>query len=242
MYLKEIRIENFTSYRGERRIRFEKNLNIVIGQTGVGKTNLARAISLALTGMIPDGGPLSGLHMFNDAYLRDCERDAATPRWEVEADVVLDGDCYSALCRAVISRGEVIFTHRSPLEIQQQAFHNGSSLYVRAEGGAAKLGRVVIPSEEMAIKRVMWELNGEEGLAIGFALVDAYDARLSTEWVREWIRRFEESDMEQVILLLSDESEVDFTDVHANIVYLCFDYEEGGTFVREPNKGATPGL
>ena len=137
-------------------------------QYRVGKTNLARAISLALTGMVPDDDPLTGLQLFNEVYLEECERDASTPKWEVEADVTLGGDCYSAVCRAMVSRGEAIFTHRSPVGVQSRAFHSRRNLYVRAEGRPARLSRTVIPAEEMATSRVVDRLRDEALLNIGF--------------------------------------------------------------------------
>jgi len=50
MYLKEIRIENFTSFR--RSIEWARSLNIVTGQNWVGKTNLSRVIGEAFKARI----------------------------------------------------------------------------------------------------------------------------------------------------------------------------------------------
>ena len=84
-------------------------------QNGVGKTNLARTIGVALTGRANNRYHLNGLHHFNKGYLDECERDAVPPKWEVEVDGVQHDKAFTAVCRGMMSRGELIFTRRTPV-------------------------------------------------------------------------------------------------------------------------------
>ena len=65
-------------------------------------------------------------------------------------------------------------------------------------------------------------------------MIDADDMRISAEGLSVWLGRLEESDMEQVILLLNDEGDVEFSEVRANVICLGYDFEIGGTVLRPP--------
>jgi putative ATP-dependent endonuclease of OLD family len=50
MYIKQLRLYNFKSFYGEYKINFNQDLNILVGNNGVGKSTILEAIHLALTG------------------------------------------------------------------------------------------------------------------------------------------------------------------------------------------------
>jgi putative ATP-dependent endonuclease of OLD family len=50
MYIKQLRLYNFKSFYGECKIDFNQDLNILVGNNGIGKSTILEAIHLALTG------------------------------------------------------------------------------------------------------------------------------------------------------------------------------------------------
>ena len=87
-YLVELRVRDFSSYRGFHIFSFDKGFNLALGSCGSGKTNLIRALEFALFGWTRDRSDRS---LINYLHREDCEKREATPGCEVSAVFRCDG-------------------------------------------------------------------------------------------------------------------------------------------------------
>lgn len=94
MYIKSITIENFLPFQGKQRIDFstdkERNVTLVMGNNGAGKTSLAQAFEWCLYGRAPK----DSAHVIN-AFVRDHITPGSFCYASVEIELEKDGKVYT---------------------------------------------------------------------------------------------------------------------------------------------------
>ena len=105
MYIKSITIENFLPFQGKQRIDFstdkERNVTLVMGNNGAGKTSLAQAFEWCLYGKPPKDSP-----QVINAFVKDHIAPGSSRYASVEIELEKDGKEYKISRKQRYSRRE----------------------------------------------------------------------------------------------------------------------------------------
>lgn len=105
MYIRSITVENFLPFQGEQHIDFsvdkERNVTLVMGNNGAGKTSLAQAFEWCLYGTVPKESP-----QVINAYVKDHITPGSYRYAAVEIELEKDGKIYSIARKQRYSRRE----------------------------------------------------------------------------------------------------------------------------------------
>lgn len=105
MYIRAITVENFLPFQGKQHIDFsvdkERNVTLVMGNNGAGKTSLAQAFEWCLYGTVPKESP-----QVINAYVKDHITPGSYRYAAVEIELEKDGKIYSIARKQRYSRRE----------------------------------------------------------------------------------------------------------------------------------------
>lgn len=105
MLIKTITVENFLPFQGKQKVEFstdpDRNVTLIMGDNGAGKTSLAQAFEWCLYGRSPKESP-----QVINAYVRDRISPSAYVYSSVEIEMEKDGVDYSILRKQRYSRKE----------------------------------------------------------------------------------------------------------------------------------------
>ena len=105
MLIKSITVENFIPFQGKQRVEFstdpDRNVTLIMGDNGAGKTSLAQAFEWCLYGRPPKESP-----QVINAYVRDRIAPSTFVYASVEIEMTKDGVDYTVLRKQRYSRKE----------------------------------------------------------------------------------------------------------------------------------------
>ncbi len=223
-YLAELRIRDFTSYRGVYSFLFCRNINFVHGSGGSGKTNLIRALEFALFERTRGRSDRS---LINILHRGDCERRGATPGCEVSAVFRCEGreltikrrllDCREGLKQIMVIDSDVV----------DMVSPEGFERMVIMERDIEPLGGLSLGESTPIIVLNSLARNIDDG--IGIALLDGVLGRLANEAKVELLARLNNFGLEQIIVFESSVFEKRLLEKYeSNIVELQYQHLASG--------------
>ena len=197
-YLAELRVRDFTSYRGVYSFLFCRGFNLVHGSGGSGKTSLVQALEFALFGRTRGQSDRS---LINYLHRGDCEMREVTPSCEVSAVFRCDGrdlavkrrllDCCEGLKQIMVIDSDVVDM------VSPESFER----MVIMEQDIEPLGGLSMGESTKNYVIGVLARNRDDGL--GMAVLDGVFGRLTPKGKAELLSRINAQGLEQIIVFES---------------------------------------
>jgi len=223
-YLAELRVRDFTSYRGVYSFLFCRGFNLVHGSGGSGKTSLVQALEFALFGRTRGQSDRS---LINYLHRGDCEMREVTPSCEVSAVFRCDGrdlavkrrllDCCEGLKQIMVIDSDVV----------DLVSPEGFERMVIMEREIEPLGGLSLGESTPIIVLNALGRNIDDG--IGMVFLDGVFGRLANEAKIELLARLNDLGLEQIIVFESSVFEKALLEEYeSNIVELPYSIAADG--------------
>ena len=217
-YLAELRVRDFTSYRGIHSFLFFRGFNIILGSGGSGKTNLVRSLEFALFGRTRGQSDRS---LINDSHRGDCERRGVILRCEVSAVFRGDGKDLTVKRRLLDGHDGLKQVVVSDSDLLGRFSVGGFERMVFKEQDIEPLGGLSTSESTLIIVLNALARNIDDG--IGMVFLDGVFGRLANEAKVELLARLKELGLEQIIVFESPVFEKALLDTYeSNIAELPY--------------------